>query len=43
MEGDQPTLVFGMHVSSVLEKQLDHAHSVITSSQVEGSGLGKEF
>ena len=43
MEGDQPTLVFGMHISSMLEKQLDHAHSVITSGQVKWSGLTKRI
>lgn len=28
-----------MHVSSVLEEQLNDADSVVTSSQVEGGGL----
>ncbi len=43
MEWDQTPLVLGMHISTLLEQQLDHAHSVVASSQVQGSRLQYAF
>lgn len=35
MQGNQAPLVFGMNISTMLQKQLDNSHPVVARSQVK--------
>ena len=37
VEWDKTALVLGMHVSTLLQKQLHHAHAIVAGSKMERS------